>query len=149
MGTRILKKIFLDTSPLIYFLSGDSIFQPQMKKILLSIKDQVEEVVTSTVTCSEYLVYPYRQKDEKSVMALYKFLKNINVKIIEVDMKTAVKAAKIRAEYPHIKLPDALQLAAATLSGCDVFLTNDKQLKQFGEIECVTVEEWDFEKWSC
>ncbi len=36
---------------------------------------------------------------------------------------------------------DALQLAAASLAGCDLFLTNDKQLKQFGEIKCITVGE--------
>ncbi len=36
---------------------------------------------------------------------------------------------------------DALQLAAACLSKCDLFLTNDKQLKQFKDINCVTVDE--------
>ena len=148
MGTHILKKIFLDTSPLIYYLSEDSNFKAQIDKIFFSISGKVEEVVTSTVTCSEYLVYPYRTKNEKAVLALYEFIKTVNAKVIDIDMKISVKAAKIRAEYPHFKLPDALQLAAASLSGCDIFLTNDKQLKQFGEIECVTVEEWDFEKWN-
>lgn len=36
---------------------------------------------------------------------------------------------------------DALQLAVACLSKCDLVLTNDKQLKQFDEIKCLTVEE--------
>ena len=39
------------------------------------------------------------------------------------------------------KSMDALQLAAATLTGCDLFLTNDKQLKQFADIRCITVDE--------
>ena len=38
---------------------------------------------------------------------------------------------------------DALQLATACITGCDLFLTNDKQLRQFEEIRCITVEEWD------
>lgn len=38
---------------------------------------------------------------------------------------------------------DALQIAAACLSRCDIFLTNDKRLKQFKEIKCITVEELD------
>ncbi len=29
---------------------------------------------------------------------------------------------------------DALQLAATVISGCNVFLTNDKQLRQYTEI---------------
>lgn len=145
MGTHILKKIFLDTSPLIYYLSEDSNFKAQMDKIFFSISGQVEEVVISTVTCSEYLVYPYRQKDEKAVMALYEFINTVNATVLDIDMKTAQKAAKIRAEYKHFKSMDALQLAAAIIGGCDVFLTNDKQLKQFKELECITVEEWSFD----
>ncbi len=39
---------------------------------------------------------------------------------------------------------DSLQLAVAVLHDCDLFLTNDKQLKQFKEMSCITVEEWDF-----
>ena len=37
---------------------------------------------------------------------------------------------------------DALQLATAVQEDCDVFLTNDKQLCQFKEIKCITVEDW-------
>ena len=44
----------------------------------------------------------------------------------------------------NFKTMDSLQLAVAVLHGCDSFLTNDKQLKQFQEMNCVTVEEWIF-----
>ena len=40
---------------------------------------------------------------------------------------------------------DSLQLAVAVCTGCDTFLTNDKQLRQFREINCVTVEDWPLE----
>ena len=36
---------------------------------------------------------------------------------------------------------DAIQLATACIMGCDLFLTNDKQLKQFKEIKCIVVDE--------
>ena len=51
------------------------------------------------------------------------------------------KAAQIRAEYKAFKAMDALRLAVACITGCDLFLTNDKQLRRFGEIKCITVEE--------
>ena len=38
---------------------------------------------------------------------------------------------------------DALQLATACISGCDLFLTNDKQLRQFKEMKCIIVDEWE------
>ena len=63
----------------------------------------------------------------------------INIK--SIDREIAEKAAKIRAEYKFFKTMDALQLATACLSGCDLVLTNDKQLKQFKEIKCLMVEE--------
>ena len=47
----------------------------------------------------------------------------------------------IRAEYKFFKSMDALQLATACINKCDLFLTNDKQLKQFKEIKCVTVDQ--------
>ncbi len=43
----------------------------------------------------------------------------------------AKKAAKIKADYKDFKTLDALHLACACVHGCDLFLTNDKQLRQF------------------
>ena len=65
------------------------------------------------------------------------------MEIVEINQEIAKKAAQIRAEYKGFKGMDALKLAAACLSGCDLFLTNDKQLKQFKEIKCLTVSTLD------
>ena len=53
----------------------------------------------------------------------------------------AETAAQIRAKYSGIKAMDALQLASAITSGCDVFLTNDKQLRQVNEIQVLLVDD--------
>ena len=39
------------------------------------------------------------------------------------------------------KAMDALQISAAVESQCDVFFTNDKQLRQEKEIPCMTMED--------
>jgi len=39
-----------------------------------------------------------------------------------------------------------MQIAAACINECDIFLTNDKQLRQYDEIKCITVEEWIIEE---
>ena len=36
---------------------------------------------------------------------------------------------------------DSLQLATAKVSGCDLFVSNDKQLKQYGDVEVLVVDE--------
>lgn len=137
------KKLYLDTAPLIYFLEEESLENIKMRQIFLSLSEQIEQVVLSTITCMEYLVKPYRMKDQKAIQSFWAFVEEGEVDVRPVDMRIALKAAEIRAEY-KFKAMDSLQLATACVNGCDLFLTNDKQLKQFKEISCVTVEEWKF-----
>lgn len=133
------KKIFLDTSPIIYHLENNELYYPKMK--MFWKKYETCDFVTSAMTVTEYLVYPYQQNNIKLINAFYAFIDGMDIEIKNIDKLIAEKAAKIRGEYDSFKTVDALQLATACLSECDLFLTNDKQLKQFKEIRCVTVGE--------
>ena len=113
-----------------------------MNEIFYEILNGEIQFTTSTVTVEEFLVFPYRNNDYSAVESFWTFINEGNIDILQIDNAVAVEAAKIRAEYQHFKTMDALQLAAAICGGCDLFLTNDKQLKQFDKIKCVTVEEW-------
>ena len=124
-------------------MEEESLENIKMRQIFLSLSEQIEQVVLSTITCMEYLVKPYRMKDQKAIQSFWAFVEEGEVDVRPVDMRIALKAAEIRAEY-KFKAMDSLQLATACVNGCDLFLTNDKQLKQFKEISCVTVEEWKF-----
>jgi len=46
----------------------------------------------------------------------------------------------LRAKY-RLQLPDALQLAVALVSRCDVFLTNDARLKQISEVRVLLLDD--------
>lgn len=134
-------KTFLDTSPIVYYLENNESYYSLMKKFLMEYRDC--DLVTSAVTVTEYLTYPYQQYNLKLINAFYAFIDGMDIEIRSIDKSIAEKAALIRAEYKFFKTMDALQLATACLSGCNIFLTNDKQLKQFKEIKCITVEELD------
>lgn len=138
------KKIFLDTSPIIYLLDNDKNFGEKTCKIFSSLSEQNVKFVSSVITVEEYLVYPYRKKNESLVKSFWDLVTDNKITLYPVNWSEANKAAQIRAEYEHFKALDSLQLAIACMHGCDLFLTNDKQLKQFGKIKCVTVEEWEF-----
>ncbi|MDE6214175.1 MAG: PIN domain-containing protein [Lachnospiraceae bacterium] len=133
------KKIFLDTSPIVYYLENNEVYYRNMKKFWNEYRDC--DYVTSAVTVTEYLTYPFQQNNFKLINTFYAFVNGMDIEIKSIDKVIAEKAAQIRAEYLFFKTMDALQLATACLSGCDLFLTNDKQLKQFKEIECITVGE--------
>ena len=48
--------------------------------------------------------------------------------VVPVDRAILVEAARQRASL-GIRMPDAIYVAAALASGCEVFLTNDGRLK--------------------
>ena len=50
---------------------------------------------------------------------------------------------KLSPIISDIKLPDALQLAAGIECSCDVFLTNDKQLRQVQEANVLYLADLD------
>ncbi len=136
-----MSPIFLDTSPLIYYLDGIEPFASKVEKYLLSAMDEKCLLYTSTITDTEYFVYPYREKNFVKIMGYKAFLQNAHILKISIGEDIAEKAAQIRAEYPGIKTADSLQLAAAIVYDCDVFLTNDKQLRQIQELGIKLVDE--------
>lgn len=140
------KKVFLDTTPLIYFLDSDVYFGEKVREIFEEILCKGQKLVSSTITCAEYLVYPYRTNNQEKIDVFFEFANDSGIEFVPVTVDVAKKAAAIHAEYKHFKAMDSLQLAVAIETDCDLFLTNDKQLRQFRGLRCVTVEEWNVEK---
>ena len=134
-------KVFLDTSPLIYLLDSDVNFGDKTNKILSALARDNNQFVSSVITCTEYLVIPYRSNNQPLIDAFWELVADCGMILYPITQEIAIKAANIRAEY-GFKSMDSLQLAVACIEGCQLFLTNDNQLRRFGEIDCVTVEEW-------
>lgn len=59
-------RVFLDTTPLICFLDEDRQFGEKTRAILEEILSGGAAVVSSTITCMEYLVYPYRTHNQRN-----------------------------------------------------------------------------------
>jgi len=133
------KKVFIDTAPIIYYLQHSELYYLNMKAFWKEYEEC--DYATSTITVTEYLTYPYREKNFTLINSFYAFVNDMDILIKDIDGRIAEKAAQIRAEYKSFKTMDALQLATACIMGCDLFLTNDKQLKQFRDIKCLTVDE--------
>ena len=138
------KKVFVDKAPFIYFIEKD-INNPQyhniVKNFFMNGYEINKEFVTSVITMEEYFVFPYRNSNHLYIDMFNRLVTATNMEVIEISQEIAKRAAQIRAEYKGFKAMDALQLAVACFAGCDLFLTNDKQLRQFKEIKCITVDE--------
>lgn len=95
------------------------------------------EFYTSTITDAEFLVKPFADKDNEQVDKYKNYLNELEFIKCFINEQIGARAAKIRADYPDIKLGDALQLAASIDCNCDTFFTNDKQLKLVKEVNVV------------
>ena len=140
------KKAFVDTAPFIYFIEGNSNnlqYHEKVKRFFEYGYDNERKFVSSVITMEEYFVFQYMNKAHSLIDMFNRLIAATDMEIVEINQEIAKKAAQIRAEYKGFKAMDALQLAVACLSKCDLFLTNDKQLRQFREIKCIIVEELD------
>ncbi len=127
------KKIFIDTNPLIYLVSGQ---EPYCKKVMNFMSDCIEndcEFYTSTITDAEFLTKPFLRNDFEQVRKYKTYIVQLDFLKCYINESVAENAARLRVKYPEIKLADALQLASSIECNCDIFFTNDKQLKHVKE----------------
>ena len=138
------KKVFIDTAPFIYFIEKDNHnphYHENVKQFLMDAYQNDVRLFTSVITIGEYMVFPYRINNMSSIVSFKELIAKLDIYVAEIGKKIASDAAKIRAEYKFFNGMDALQLAAAIQLNCDLFLTNDKQLKQFRKLKCITIED--------
>jgi predicted nucleic acid-binding protein len=134
-----VSSLFLDTAPVIYFVERN----PQFVDLVDPIFDRLEADITAVVsgiTLSECLVGAIRLGLVDLEQAFVDVLQQDEVVFVEINVAIARKAARIRVRY-NLQLPDALQVAAAIIAGCEAFLTNDTALKRVTELRVLVVGE--------
>lgn len=96
--------------------------------------------MASAITIAEYPAFPYVSGRTELIDNFKRFIAYMNIKIIDIDADVAEQAARIRGKYKFFKAMDSLQIAAV-FSGCDMFFTNDKQLRQERELPCMNIDD--------
>ncbi|MGH7200852.1 MAG: type II toxin-antitoxin system VapC family toxin [Planctomycetaceae bacterium] len=96
-------------------------------------------LVASTLTRLECRVRPLRTGPPSLLQDYDDFFVQVISEMVSLSDEIMDRAAEIRAQH-GFKTPDAIHLAAAVISGCDVFLTNDQQLTRFSGISVETVQ---------
>ncbi len=134
----VSSRVYLDTAPIVYYLNMHDRYFSCVENFFSQNRARF---FSSTLTEMEYLIVPYRNRDKEQIDEFRMFVASMPLNIQTVTREISDKAAQIRAAYPHFKAIDALHLATACLCECDVFFTNDKQLRQFTEIECLLVDD--------
>jgi uncharacterized protein len=135
---------YLDTVIVIYAVEGDPGDQQRALQYLAALEQVGHRFVIGELTRTECLVPVGGPGGAQRLADFYRFFNGAHLRTVGLTAAMHTRAAAIRGghTYPAVApvsvrrygLADALQLAAAIESGCDVFLTNDNQLAKFPDI---------------
>lgn len=139
---------YLDTVIVIYAVEGNPADQQRALNHLALLEQAGHEFAVSDLTRTECLVPVLGAGAGQRLSDFLRFFHGPNLRTLGLTSATYTRASSIRGGHTYPAIPpaqpkryglaDALHLAAAIESGCDVFLTNDNQLTDFPDI---TVEE--------
>jgi predicted nucleic acid-binding protein len=136
------KIIGLDTAPFIYYIEDVAPYTDLLDPVFTLLENDTVRAVTSTVTFAEILTKPFADKNFSLADEIKFTLKSFSSLCVSlIDEKLAEAAALIRARY-MIRLPDALQLAAAIQGDATLFLTNDKKVKKLDAIQVLVLSDF-------
>ncbi len=113
----------------IYLIEGDFSRRERIAEYLLRSESAPNRIGFSDLTRMECLIHPVRERNVQLRSAYEEFFSGPCSDYIPLSSEVFEKATELRAEY-SVKTPDAIHLAAALVSRCDIFLTNDLRLNR-------------------
>jgi predicted nucleic acid-binding protein len=125
-----MTRVYVETSPAIYLVQQ---VLPWWTDIEARLSAVGVVAVSSELTRMECLVQPLRTNNVTLVSDFDNFFNSGVAEMVPFSAAVFRRGAEIRARH-NFRTPDALHLAAAVEGACDVFLTNDVQLKAFSDI---------------
>ena len=129
-------RVYLDAAPAIYTVEQVPLYAAAVDA-RLSAHGVVR--VASDLTRMECRVKPLREGNAELLKDFDDYFEGAVAEIVALSREVIDRATEIRAQY-GFKTPDAIHLAAAVASGCDVFLTNDHRLDRFTDITIEVVQ---------
>jgi len=122
-------RVALDADLLIAFLDpGDAQHKRAVDELRPCLTAGDELLIGATVY-AEVMVRPLQQRTDATVDG---FLDAAGVRFVPNDHAIAHRAARLRADHPALRLPDAMSLATALVSDATL-LTLDKKLKRIAQ----------------
>jgi len=120
-------RYYLDAAPIIYLVEQR---QPFATAVRSKLAAQGVVPITNELARLECRVKPMHDGNLTLLQDFDDYFANTIVEIVPLTRDVIDRATEIRAQY-NFKTPDSLHLAAAVISNCGVFLTNDHRLNRF------------------
>lgn len=142
---RGVRRLAFDTAPLIYFVEQHPVYFDRMLFIMQRIDAGLIDGMAATVALTEVLIHPLKVGDT-TLAARYEAVLSSShgFRLEPITTQVARRAAALRS-FHNLRTPDALHVAAAIDTGCDVFLTNDAGIKRVTEITVLLLDELELD----
>lgn len=135
-------RVAVDTCIFIYQWEGNPRYSPLTDWFFASLERSGLTATTSTITMTELLVHPYRQRDSGRVSEVFSLLSMYpNLEWVAPDLPISARAAEIRA-LQGLETPDALQAATALSSNSTALITNDSIFKRISELDVLVLDDY-------
>jgi uncharacterized protein len=130
-------RVYLDAAPVIYLVER---IQPLGPLVAATLADSNAELVASDLTRLECRVKPIRDGDSILLGDLDDFFSSTVSEIVPLSADVLDRATELSARH-RFRAPDAIDLAAALVGHCEIFLTNDRRLNRAVGITVMVVED--------
>ena len=117
------KTAYLDANIIILLFEGSGPIHDALWDLILRF-GSTGRFHTSALTMAEVLVLPFRERNI-DLVETYQSGKGDWLTVLPIGPTVLDRAAMIRAAVSRIKLPDAIQIATASLSASDFLLSLD------------------------
>lgn len=124
-----MTRIYWDSMLFIYMLEDNPSFCAKARRILNQIVTRGYILSTSVFSIGEILTGPRRRGSVSGVDAVKKYFSGGAVEVLPFTATTADRYSTIRAAN-RVSQADGIHLASAAEIGCDVFFTNDGDLRK-------------------
>jgi len=136
MGTLILPNcgsVYLDTNGFIYSVEKIEPYYTLLIPMWQAASHGQFEIISSELTLLETLTKPLRENDTL-LENLFRALLNANeVRLIPTTTDIWEKATRLRASI-GLKTPDAIHVASAFATDCQLFITNDIGFRRVSDL---------------
>jgi predicted nucleic acid-binding protein len=137
------KLVAFDTGPLIYYIEEHPDYLSLVDELFSALDSGNARGLTSVLTLQEVLVKPLRENRPDLADRYQQLLTNsTNVALYDVDQAVSEMAARLRAKYPWLRTPDALQLGTAITHDAQVVVTNDERWRAISEVVVVVLRDF-------
>jgi predicted nucleic acid-binding protein len=125
----------VDSAPIIYYLENHPKFAARFAPYFEATENGTLEIAISAITLAEVVTGPLQSGNELLATQYERALtSSTGWQVVPVTQQVAMQAARLRAVY-GLRLPDAIQVATAVVSGAQVLLTHDRAFAKIKEIQ--------------